>query len=346
MWRTHRSQNYLPYWSVGFLFGVMGWLINLVAIDSFSSPRMFWLIDISLTLVSVSAVTYGFLLRTFKTFNALWFFVAGFLTLHWIAYFSSVQIDHGLKMAISPLYVAVCMQLIVCIMWLKNKHFSSLEWAVALVCETSVILHIVRAYLYSKQVTDPEDVLLSAYDVVSFIGLPFVYTATGAALMLLVFNDKEISQTPLLDLKSGVLNSQGLNEVARILMRQCERSEQWVSVVRCKVNHLRTIKRHYGHATVEQILQSLALSLSTEVANNGYVGHLANNEFVILLPMTNEVEASTWSARFHLLVDQLKVRCQRELVPVTVSLGNASSCTDYNYAKLLLEAQPTPRTKH
>lgn len=339
MWKTQRTQNYLPFWSVGFFFGAMGWLINLIPIESFPTERQFWLIDISITLISVSAVTYGFLIRSFQTFNALWFFIAGFVALHWIAYFSSIQIDYGLKMAISPLYVAVCMQIIVCIIWLKGRRFNGLELAAALICQTSVIVHVARAYLYANQTSGSEQALLSVYDIVSYIVLPFVYTITGAALMVIVFNDKEASTTPLVDLKSGMLNANSLKAISSRLLWQCERSEQWVSIITCKVNHLKYLQRHYGHALAEQIMQELAKAVCDEVGDRGYVARIDNKELVILLAMADEVEAIRWGAKLHLLASQLKIINRQELVPVAVSIGHASSCNLYDYDKLRLRAQ-------
>jgi diguanylate cyclase (GGDEF)-like protein len=341
MWRTQRSQHYLVFWAIGFFVGALGWLINLIPIESFPSERLFWLVDISITIISVSAVTYGFLLRSFQSFNAIWLFIAGFIALHWIAYFSSIQIDYGLKMAISPLYVAVCMQLIVGIMWLKNKRFSSLEWAVGLVCQVSVIVHVTRAYLYSMQAVDTEQLLLSAYNIVSYLVLPAVYTATGAALIGLVVNDKETSNAPLIDLKSGTLNSQGLQQIAAPIMWNCEKSKQWVSVIACRVNHLRSIEQQYGNDITEHILHVFTKSLSDEVANRGYIGIQDNKEFVILLPMLDGVKAAAWAAKLRLIVSQLNITCRRERVPVTVGVGIASSCDDYDYDKqrtLALEA--------
>lgn len=335
MWRTQRSHNYLVYWAIGFFVGALGWLINLIPIESFPSDRFFWLVDISITLISVSAVTYGFLLRSFQSFNSIWLFIAGFIALHWIVYFSAIQIDYGLKMAISPLYVALCMQLIVVIMWLRNKRFSALEWTVALICQVSVIVHIARAYLYSIQAESPEQFLLSAYDIVSYLVLPAVYTSTGAAVIALVVIDKEISKTPLVDHKSGALNSKGLQQIAQPIMWQCENSQQWVSVIVCRVNHLRSIERQYGNAITEHIQQIFAKSLSVEVCNKGYIGNQDNKGFVILLPMLDEKKAAAWAAKLRLLVSQLHVTCRGEPVPLTLAVGIASSCHDYDYDKLL-----------
>lgn len=334
MWRKQTSQDYLPYWSVGFFFGSAGWLINLIPVERFSSEQLFWLIDISITLISVSAVTYGFFIRSFKSFNALWFFAAGFIALHWIAYFSSIKIDYGLKMAVSPLYVAVCMQIIVYIMWLKNKRFSSLEWAAALLCQVSALVHLGRAYLYSKHISGTENILFSAYDLVSFLVLPAVYTATGAALMLLVFNDKQTTDTPLVNQTNGILDSTGLQKVSGALMWQCECSKQWVSVIACRVNHLKYIKQHYGHAISEKILLTLANSLSENVGNRGYVASIDNQDFLILLAMTDETEADKWATKLQLMASQLKIDDRQQNVPVTLAVGQASSCKNYDFEKL------------
>ena len=147
IWFTAHRQVYLLYWSFGFLFGAIGWGINLVPVNVFGSEALFWLIDIFITLISVSGVTYGLVIRSQRSWNIIWFVFAAFIALHWIVYFSSIQNDYALKMAISPWFIAICMQLNVYIVWQKSGALSAIEKIVAVICQVSALIHALRGIL-------------------------------------------------------------------------------------------------------------------------------------------------------------------------------------------------------
>ena len=100
------------------------------------------------------------------------------------------------------------------------------------------------------------------------------------------------------------------------------------------MNHLKYIQQQYGKAIETQIFHTLAKALSDRVGNRGYVASIDNHDFLILLAMTDEQEADKWSTELQFMVSQLKVDESRELLPMTLAVGYASSCKHYDFEQL------------
>ena len=111
----------------------------------------------------------------------------------------------------------------------------------------------------------------------------------------------------------------------------------------CRVEHLESIAKHYGHGFSRKTLGIFTKFLSKNIGKYGYIGSVDNKEFVVVLPLVDEDEAAAWAAKLRLMVSQLSITYRRETVPITVSVGFASSRHDYNYNNLRALAHETMR---
>jgi diguanylate cyclase (GGDEF)-like protein len=341
IWRTTVKEQYLLYWAVGFLFGSFGWLINLIPTSYFPSEELFWIVDISITLISVSAVSYGLVLRSKRPLNIIWFIVGGFAALHWIVYFSSIQYDYGLKMAISPWFVAVCMQLNVYVLWRKEGVVSKIEQTVAVICQISALIHLARGILLANQSAETEAYLLSAFDIVSYLLLPTIYTATGISLLILVIFDmsEQVNNVSITDQQTGTLNRRGVEETCEKVMAHCQRSQQWVSLILTDIDNFGTIKEQYGNNTANLALMAFRDTLNANLRKGDYIGRLEDEEFILILPVTDEAGAMQMAERMRLAVGQICVENRNQDIRFTASFGVVSSQRDYFYNILLSRAE-------
>lgn len=341
IWRTTIKEQHLLYWAVGFLFGSFGWLINLIPTSYFPSEELFWIVDISITLISVSAVSYGLVLRSKRPLNIIWFIVGGFAALHWIVYFSSIQYDYGLKMAISPWFVAVCMQLNVYVLWRKDGVVSKIEQTVAVICQFSALIHLARGILLANQSAETEAYLLSAYDIVSYLLLPTIYTATGISLLILVIFDmsERVNNVSITDQQTGTLNRRGVEETCDKVMAHCQRSQQWVSLILTDIDNFSTIKEQYGNNAANLALMAFRDTLNSNLRKGDYIGRLEDEEFILILPVTDEAGAMQMAERMRLAVGQICVENRNQDIRFTASFGVVSSQRDYFYSILLSRAE-------
>jgi diguanylate cyclase (GGDEF)-like protein len=341
IWSSAHKQTYLLYWSFGFLFGAIGWVINLVPMSVFGLESFFWLIDIYITLISVSAVTYGLVIRSKRSWSVLWFVLAGIIALHWIIYFSSIQNDYGFKMAISPWFVAICMQLNVYILCKKSGSLSLIEKIVAVIFQMSVFIHALRGMLFVTQTSAPQQNMTSAYDIVSYLVLPANFTAIGIALLMLLIADvtERLKKGTIVDELSGTLNGRGIADISAKIMANCERAKQSVSLILIDIDHFDSIKQQYGSKARQQVLQTFIQTITNILHQGDFVGQIRNDRFVVVLPNTDEVTTLKLAERLRLSIGQISIQRRTENIRVTASLGVLSTRTTYCYDSLINTAE-------
>jgi diguanylate cyclase (GGDEF)-like protein len=337
IWFTAHRQVYLLYWSFGFLFGAIGWVINLVPVNVFGSEALFWLIDIFITLISVSGVTYGLVIRSQRSWNIIWFVFAAFIALHWIVYFSSIQNDYALKMAISPWFIAICMQLNVYIVWQKSGALSAIEKIVAVICQVSALIHALRGILLVTQTSMAEQNMTSAYEIVSYLVLPANFTAIGIALLMLVIADvtERLKTGSIVDGPTHILNRRGIADISEKVMANCQRAKQPISLILIDIDLFDSIKQQYGSKTGQQALSAFTKTITEILRRGDFIGQLREERFILVLPNTDESETLKLAEKIRLAVGQISIQYRTENIRLTASLGVLSTQTTYCYHTLI-----------
>lgn len=343
IWYTAHKQTYLLYWSFGFFFGAIGWVINLVPMSIFGLESFYWLIDIYITLISASAVTYGLVIRAKQSWSTLWFVLAAFIVFNWIIYFSSIQSNYGLKMAISPWFVAICMQLNVYIIYKKSGSLSAIEKIVAVLFQMSVFIHALRGMLLVTQTPTDQPSMTSAYDIVSYLVLPVNFTAIGIALLMLLISDviERFKDTSIVDELSQSLNSRGIANISAKIMANCQRAKQPVSLILIDIDHFDSIKQQYGSKARQQVLNTFSQKIANILHKGDFIGQIRNQRFVVVLPNTDETNALKLAERLRLSIGQINIQCRSENIRITASLGVLSTRTTYCYNSLMKKAEKT-----
>jgi diguanylate cyclase (GGDEF)-like protein len=323
------------------LFGALGWVINLVPMRVFGLEPFFWLIDIYITLISVSAVTYGLVIRSKRSWSILWFVLAGFIVFNWIIYFSSIQNDYGLKMAISPWFVAICMQLNVYILCKKSGSLSAIEKIVAVIFQMSVLVHTIRGMLLVTQTSTDQPSMTSAYDIVSYLVLPANFTAIGIALLMLVISDvvERLKNAAIVDELSQSLNGRGIANLSEKIMANCQRAKQPVSLILIDIDHFDSIKQQYGSNARQQVLKTFSQTITKILHKGDFIGQIRNERFVVVLPNTDETNTLKLAERLRLAIGQISIQCNSENIRITASLGVLSTRTSYCYDSLMKKAE-------
>lgn len=341
IWFTAYRQTYLLYWSFGFLFGALGWLINLVPMQAFGSETLFWLIDIFITLISVSGVTYGLVIRSKRSWNIVWFVFVAFIALHWIVFFTSIQNNYGLKMAIGPWFIAICMQLNAYIVWKKSGSLSAIEKIVAVICQVSALIHVARGVLLVTHSPMADQSMTSAYDIVSYLVLPANFTAIGIALLMLVIADlnKSLKTSSIVDELTHTLNRRGIADISEKVMANCQRAKQPISLILIDIDHFDSIKQQYGFDTGQQILGTFTKTITDFLHKGDFIGQLQEERFVLVLPNSDEDETLKLAERLRLAVGQISIQYRTESIRFTVSLGVLSTSTTYCYHTLIGRAE-------
>lgn len=160
-----------------------------------------------------------------------------------------------------------------------------------------------------------------------FVGKPFNFTELTAR----VRNASRLSRMlRMLALKSHIDGLTGLKNRAHFdeeLDRQLRRRQRIggsLSLALVDIDHFKTVNDQFGHPVGDAVLEQFARLLATSIRSHDTACRYGGEEFVLILPDTESVEAAKLCDRIRVAVQQMTVPGRRE-VRVTASFGVTSA---------------------
>jgi diguanylate cyclase (GGDEF)-like protein len=166
-------------------------------------------------------------------------------------------------------------------------------------------------------------VFLALTLVVGFM-LARVFDATNRRAFALEHALKQEART---DPLTRLANRRSIEETMAVELRRQTRSGRPVALILCDVDHFKRINDEQGHDVGDQTIRAVGESLQSVMRATDTLGRWGGEEFVAILPDTNEDEAA-------LLAERMRATVEATPMPgppgsyVTVSLGVASAATD------------------
>lgn len=102
------------------------------------------------------------------------------------------------------------------------------------------------------------------------------------------------------------------------------------------VDYFKFINDHYGHEAGDSVLCQFAKTVESTLRSTDYVGRWGGEEFLVVLPMTNAVEARAVAERLRLCVAHQPVVWEGEWFSITCSVGVALYPADASERKALV----------
>jgi diguanylate cyclase (GGDEF)-like protein len=124
---------------------------------------------------------------------------------------------------------------------------------------------------------------------------------------------------------TGLLNRWALRRIALREISRCGRTKSQISVVMMDLDGLKLVNDSLGHGGGDAVLQAVAEVLRETIRDQDAAARIGGDEFCILLPDTDLVEAATVAERLRQQVDMMAVSYRGQAVRVFASLGVASS---------------------
>jgi len=128
-------------------------------------------------------------------------------------------------------------------------------------------------------------------------------------------------QTARIDLLTGLNNRRGFLPVAESLWSLVTRQQGNICVVMIDIDHFKNINDQYGHAAGDKVLKAIANELNHSCRQSDLLARWGGEEFILLLPETDEAEAFKVVDRFRHNVEQLAVSDRDEVIRCTISAG-------------------------
>jgi two-component system cell cycle response regulator len=125
---------------------------------------------------------------------------------------------------------------------------------------------------------------------------------------------------------TGLYNRKALYEIAQAELGRAVREGTPTSLVMLDLDHFKAVNDHFGHAIGDQALRHVAKILLQSNRVYDYVGRWGGEEFLVLLPNTNLVEAAVVTERMRLNIEVIPLRLpEGGVIELRASFGISST---------------------
>jgi len=122
------------------------------------------------------------------------------------------------------------------------------------------------------------------------------------------------------DALTGVANRRHVIELLEHELRQARRYDRELSLAMVDLDHFKRVNDDHGHQTGDKVLIAAVDAIRRSVRDSDVIGRYGGEEFLLLLPNTDEHGASEVAERCRRLISQARVGT----IGITASLGVAS----------------------
>jgi diguanylate cyclase (GGDEF)-like protein len=185
---------------------------------------------------------------------------------------------------------------------------------------------------WAEVLWDRERALLDAVELCLGVVVA-VICGLNLALLLLVLPPVVLLQRSLLhaqlqaaartDPKTGLLNAAAWQREADTEIIRAQRTGVPLALVLVDIDHFKKVNDTYGHLVGDQVLIQVAATLRSQIRDYDVVGRFGGEEFVVLLPGADVIEARRVAERLRRRVGRMAVAAEQAMVTVTVSAGVA-----------------------
>lgn len=125
------------------------------------------------------------------------------------------------------------------------------------------------------------------------------------------------------DALTGVWNRRGILEILEEELDRAKRDGRATGILMLDLDHFKNINDAHGHPAGDLVLQETARRLSSSLRAYDCVGRYGGEEFLIVVPATNERELCELAERIRAAVEATPARTDVSGVRITASIGAA-----------------------
>jgi diguanylate cyclase (GGDEF)-like protein len=160
-----------------------------------------------------------------------------------------------------------------------------------------------------------------------------VLMAVGMLGIQRLFGDLKTQQAKLdvlarTDALTGLPNRRETMERLQGELQRSRRSGRPVAVLMFDIDHFKQVNDTWGHAAGDLILRAVAETAQASLRRIDSCGRIGGEEFLVLLPETDHVEAQGTAERLRVAIADCRVQSADRNLHVTVSIGVAIHLSD------------------
>ena len=132
---------------------------------------------------------------------------------------------------------------------------------------------------------------------------------------------RQLEQMALVDQVTGLYNRRYMETSIQARLNELDRHGWPFGLLFCDIDHFKKLNDRFGHATGDQVLKLVSLTMRNSLRPSDVIGRWGGEEFVALLINVNPGKLKSVAERCRALVAQSNLRIESEIVQVTVSIG-------------------------
>ncbi len=124
------------------------------------------------------------------------------------------------------------------------------------------------------------------------------------------------------DIITGLFNRRAYYEISEMEYQRLSRHKRILSVIMFDIDHFKNINDNYGHSIGDKVLKCVGNIVKNLIREYDYAFRMGGDEFLVLLPETNDKQASQLAERIRKEIEDYTLEENNKLV-ITASFGIA-----------------------
>lgn len=132
---------------------------------------------------------------------------------------------------------------------------------------------------------------------------------------------QEDQAASMIDAVTNVFTRGFLHDLMAGEISRAERTNRPLALIMCDLNNFKQVNDRYGHLMGDYVLSQIAIILKSCVRGSDYVVRYGGDEFLVLLPETDQAGGEIVRQRVHAKVEEWDRSNRVGDLPISVSLG-------------------------
>jgi diguanylate cyclase (GGDEF)-like protein len=154
----------------------------------------------------------------------------------------------------------------------------------------------------------------------------------------LIRNAELLEKLATVDSMTGLYNRRHFLALAEAEWSRFQRYQRPLSMLMIDIDHFKSVNDRYGHAVGDEAIVSVATACQQSKRNSDVVGRLGGEEFAVLLPETDAVQAAVVAERIRERVAGQFLAVHNAQFKLTISIGSATATLSMSSIDALLRA--------
>jgi diguanylate cyclase (GGDEF)-like protein len=141
----------------------------------------------------------------------------------------------------------------------------------------------------------------------------------------LIRNAEQLEKLATIDSMTNLCNRRHFLVLAEAEWSRYRRHQRPLSILMIDIDHFKGVNDRYGHAVGDEAIISIAAACRESTRGEDFAGRLGGEEFAILLPETDQVQAAILAERIRERVANHPLTAHKTQFKVTISIGIAAA---------------------